>query len=270
MAWYPWYPELYESDTLGLSLSECGAYRRLIDKYMILRRPLPNDDAALARLIGVGINEWQSISVKVRGFFISREKLLHHKRCDSILDSQDKRARLYSEKAKIGAKVRWNKNNELNATGTQQAMPVDAKGQDKTRQDRIKKVSKTLATRLRVANGFENFYLEYPKHVGRGAAVKALDRALKKTTLEAILEGVRRYAKYCRDRNVEAKFIAHPATWLNQERWADELDEENPAAVAKRINELEKERRKLAASFDDVSSIDLELQHLRSFTTKKV
>jgi DNA-binding transcriptional ArsR family regulator len=68
---------------------------------------------------------------------------------------------------------------------------------------------------------FENdFWPICPKKVGKGQARKAFKAALKKTDLQSILDGMRRYAKSVE--HSEAQFIAHPATWLNGERWNDE------------------------------------------------
>lgn len=67
--------------------------------------------------------------------------------------------------------------------------------------------------------GFNEFWTEYPVRSGRGAAVKAFTKAKKKVGLETILDGVRRYAS---DQNRTEKFTKNPATWLNQECWADD------------------------------------------------
>lgn len=69
---------------------------------------------------------------------------------------------------------------------------------------------------------FEQFWAEYPRKKDKGHARKAFEKALDKTSLEKILEGVRLYAKQEADNEIE--FIAYPATWLNGERWEDEYD----------------------------------------------
>lgn len=69
---------------------------------------------------------------------------------------------------------------------------------------------------------FEEFYEAYPRHVGKGAARRAWATA-SRTTDPALL--VRAAAAFA-DTTVstEAKFIPHPSTWLNGERWLDEPD----------------------------------------------
>ena len=67
--YYSWYPTIYQADTQALTLAEDGAYRRLIDHYMLTRAPLLDDDRALARIIGIGIDEWDSIKNRIKTYF---------------------------------------------------------------------------------------------------------------------------------------------------------------------------------------------------------
>lgn len=73
--------------------------------------------------------------------------------------------------------------------------------------------------------GFGDFWKHYPYKVAKRAAEKAHRSALKRATAATILAGARRYAvqvaeKVARDSRA-AEFIAHPATWLNGDRWDD-------------------------------------------------
>jgi hypothetical protein len=68
---------------------------------------------------------------------------------------------------------------------------------------------------------FDCFWAAYPKRVARGAARKAFAAAIKAgTDPEEIIEGARRF---CTERaGADPRYTAHPATWLNGERWTDE------------------------------------------------
>jgi hypothetical protein len=75
-------------------------------------------------------------------------------------------------------------------------------------------------------DGFEEFWAAYPRHVGKRGAEKAYQRAIRGgATPKEITLGAMRYAAV-RDREPDptkrAKFTAHPATWLNDGRWADD------------------------------------------------
>lgn len=67
---------------------------------------------------------------------------------------------------------------------------------------------------------FGKFYDAYPRHVGRGAAEKAWCKAVKGTPAPVIIAAAERYAE--QREGQDPKFTPHPATWLNQGRWADE------------------------------------------------
>lgn len=115
MKWFPWHPLEHRRDTYKLSLAEDGAYRRLIDEYMVNRESLPDDDAALARILGVGLKDWLAVSINVRPFFKSQNGRLVHKRCDCELRLQDQRAERYSERGKKAAFAKYSRPNDLNA-----------------------------------------------------------------------------------------------------------------------------------------------------------
>jgi len=62
---------------------------------------------------------------------------------------------------------------------------------------------------------FDAFWKAYPKKVGKGAAVKAYDKALKGTPHDIIMEGLERY-------DPDPDYICNPATWLDEMRYFDE------------------------------------------------
>lgn len=69
---------------------------------------------------------------------------------------------------------------------------------------------------------FNDFWDFYPRREAKAAAKKVYARALAKTTPEAMAEAVRLYAEEWKERPAkDRRFIPHPTTWLNQERWHD-------------------------------------------------
>jgi hypothetical protein len=67
---------------------------------------------------------------------------------------------------------------------------------------------------------FQQFYKLYPRHVGRGAALKAYRHAIQTTAHEEILDGLKRLLPSLLES--DEQYRAHPATWLNARRWEDE------------------------------------------------
>lgn len=67
---------------------------------------------------------------------------------------------------------------------------------------------------------FDDFWTLYPRHVAKLAARKAwarIDPVLHVEILTAVAAWRRVWSKK------EPEYIPHPATWLNGERWEDEL-----------------------------------------------
>jgi len=69
--------------------------------------------------------------------------------------------------------------------------------------------------------GFDHWYLEYPKKVGKHEARKAWDKLNgSRPPMKVLCEAV---AKQKQSEQWRQGFIPNPATWLNQHRWEDEL-----------------------------------------------
>jgi len=66
---------------------------------------------------------------------------------------------------------------------------------------------------------FTEFWQTYPRRTAKGAAVKAFRQAMKKASADTIIAGAARYRD---DPNRDDAYTAHPATWLNAERWDDD------------------------------------------------
>lgn len=72
---------------------------------------------------------------------------------------------------------------------------------------------------------FEVFWKSYPRKVGKGACRKIwMRRKFDEETLDKMLETITWQKKTVQWQNKQ--FIPHPSTWLNQERFDDEMDTE--------------------------------------------
>lgn len=73
---------------------------------------------------------------------------------------------------------------------------------------------------------FLEFYQIYPVKKGKDAACKAFLSAQQRGEAESIIQAAKNYSEYLsRNPPEHIRFIPHPATWLNEGRWADELEE---------------------------------------------
>jgi len=89
---------------------------------------------------------------------------------------------------------------------------------------------------------FDLFWSIYPIKVGKKKAKDAFNKALGETDLATLIAGATRYAE---DPNRVEAYTAHPTTWLNAGRWADQaLPERELSKEEKTARELLESRRK--------------------------
>ena len=70
---------------------------------------------------------------------------------------------------------------------------------------------------------FNEFYALYPRKMGRKDAERSWNRLTPIQQAEC-LEAMPNYLKYWKIKETAKDFIPYPATFLNQERWTDEID----------------------------------------------
>ena len=71
----------------------------------------------------------------------------------------------------------------------------------------------------------EVIYKAYPRKIGKGAAIKAIVKALNKgVSANILLHAVNEYSDAIAWQQ-NRSLIPHPATWFNQERWEDDPKE---------------------------------------------
>lgn len=69
---------------------------------------------------------------------------------------------------------------------------------------------------------FDAFWSEYPRKVGKAKAKAAWDKAENKPAIDVVLQSL--ITQRGTDQWMDEQFIPHPASWINGERWADEID----------------------------------------------
>lgn len=73
--------------------------------------------------------------------------------------------------------------------------------------------------------GFSEFWQAYPKKVGKAQARKAWTKTQGKRPELAVILGALSAAKESDQwQGDEGRYIPHPATWINAERWSDEMN----------------------------------------------
>lgn len=78
---------------------------------------------------------------------------------------------------------------------------------------------------------FAAFWAAYPRKVAKPKARAAWAKALKTTDAQTVIDAATRYA--LSRRGADQKYTAHPASWLNGERWTDDEAATPPERVTR-------------------------------------
>lgn len=109
--------------------------------------------------------------------------------------------------------------NEINEGDDANAPPTHMRNGCQLEPELDIKEETNVSSKNSVALRFDEFWNVVPRKVGKGRAKKAFASALKKTDAETIISGMRRYAEI--RSGEDERYTAHPASWLNDERWTD-------------------------------------------------
>lgn len=80
-----------------------------------------------------------------------------------------------------------------------------------------------------VPRGFDAWWAAYPKKVGKQDAMRSYARALKTATPEEMLTALEAQKRCVQWQREGGRFVPNPATWLNQGRWDDEVQDGSAA-----------------------------------------
>lgn len=93
-----------------------------------------------------------------------------------------------------------------------------------TRQPSIGKVSIGKVS-IDTSETFNRFWKLYPKKVSKKPALKAWGKLTMTPELEnSIIAALTEHTKLDQWKKDKGRFIPHPSTWLNEERWKDEVE----------------------------------------------
>jgi len=74
------------------------------------------------------------------------------------------------------------------------------------------------------SKGFDRFWQAYPRKIAKGAAKRSWQKIRPDDDLVNIMvDTIARTSRTDQWQNEQGKYIPHPASWLNQERWTDEI-----------------------------------------------
>lgn len=169
-------------------------------------RPLDSSD--VARLAGILPDEAGALMDE-----LDRNGVFSRDRKGRIYSRRLVRDRKRSDEGRKHVKKRWEQPPENSAENPEPNRPP-------TRSPKTQKPEARVQNKGSPPDGFDAFWAECLRKVKKPEAMKAYARAIGRASPETILEGMRRYS--AAKRGAELQFIAHPASWLNNDRWQDE------------------------------------------------
>jgi uncharacterized protein YdaU (DUF1376 family) len=212
LPYFPMFPSDFEAKTSHLTLEEDGAYNRLLRlMWMTPGCSLPDDDAWIMRRMRVDADTYERVvRIVIDEFCIRSNGRVSNAKLTEVFDESKSR---HEKRVSAGSK-----GGKAKALKTNKTEPSNAQAMLKQPKPKPKPYNNPPTPQ---GDLFDDFWSVVPKKVGKGQARKAWKAALKKADAEAIISAMKRYA--ASRKGQDDQFTAHPSTWLNGERWADDV-----------------------------------------------
>ena len=210
MHYYTKHIKDYKTDTAHLTLLEHGVYNSLIDLYILSENPLEPNLQKLCRLIHAKTDdETKAVKDILAEFFIESDDGYRQKKCDQEL------IRIFgkSESARKSAKHRWSSERNANVMQTHSERNANAM---------LPNTHNPIPNNPVPNKDFEKFYEAYPKKTSKKLALKAWIKL--KPDINVVLKSLIMHKKSDQWTKDKGKYIPHPSSWLNAERWNDEIE----------------------------------------------
>jgi uncharacterized protein YdaU (DUF1376 family) len=216
--------------TQALGPFEELAYRRICDLIYASGNDLRDDDRTLAWMTKTG-TRWPRIKATLLdlGKIAVEDGRIVNARCTAELEKILEKIEQRSEAGKASVAARKTlKDNKTTPTSVDPPVPTGAQRNEtlnhlttepRTQGEVIPLFGESNPT-LSANDEFEAFWTLVPLKKGKGQARRAFPAARKKIGFVDLCKAMTAFAKSVAGK--EARFIAHPATWLNGERWLDE------------------------------------------------
>ena len=198
MNYYQFHIGDYASHTRHLSPIEDIAYRRILDVYYLHERPLNAGLTSVARQINMREYEEQ-IKIVLTEFFTLTDDGWVNQRADQEIQQYRAKIEQASRAGKASAERRFN-------AGSTDVQPTIN--------------HKPITNNQIDIDRFELFWKQYPRKIAKPNALKAWLKIKPNDQLsQKMIDAVKQ--QKLSDREIQ--FVPHPATWLNGNRWEDEI-----------------------------------------------
>lgn len=230
----------YLADTPHLTTEEHGAYLLLLFSYWQTGKPIRVDRlASTARLSN---ERWTNVERTLNEFFVETEGVWIHQRVEKDLDKVAAKSGKNSEAGKASAaarafakqqlerKTEKEKSTNVERTLNERSTTRDGSTIEDTDTDTDTDQHQKHLIKFDQKSAFDIFWKLYPRKVSKTPSQKKFMTKCKDAdTFAKIIRSVGEHIQHAWDLS-EMQFIPHAATWLNQEKWNDEVSHVRPAA----------------------------------------
>ena len=215
MHYYKFEISVWNLHTAHLTLVEEAVYRRLIDHYYDTEQPIGHDLKGMIRRLRLDGYEDQVTTI-LNEFFTKTEDGWSNKHCDLKIKAYKNQKKANKNNGKAGGRPKKQKITESVTDGLP-FVTLTTNNKQETRNKDIKD------------DRFDIFWKQYPRKVAKPNAQKAwLKINPDDVVLKKMLDAINQQGLSSK----EIQFVPHPASWLNAQRWEDEI------SVQSNINQL--------------------------------
>lgn len=219
MHYYQFHIGDYRAATAHLSNDEDLAYRRLLDMYYDTEQPIPTDITWVARRIRM---KYDVVAIVLDDMFEQTPDGYRNPRADTEIANYHAFVDKQKANGKKGGRPPLTQQKPIENPPVSQTEPkksLTTNQQPLTINQDTPKAPKGADSR------FDDFWKAYPKKIGKDAARRAFEkRKITADMMPSVLQSVRKQCQSDAWKKDDGQFIPHPATWLNQGRWQDEID----------------------------------------------
>ena len=171
-------------------------------------------------------NEEQNLSGAEKGLFAMIQMQLDQD-AQRDADISEKRA---SAGAAGGKQTQANASKEKEEEANQAIASNKNKNQNKKEnKNQNKEHEETRAREEKTPPGFDRFWEAYPRKTAKQEAIKAFEKLKPDAMLiETMVKAIAQQKQSAQWQEDGGRYIPHPATWINQHRWEDELPAKGP------------------------------------------
>lgn len=232
MNYYQFHIADWALHTSHLSLEEEGIYRRLLDYYYDTEQPIPEKTDSVIRRLRLGAHS-ETVALILEEFFILKPDGWHNLRADREIDVYNEKANRARENGKKGGRPKKRKveNQSVIENGNREKTQSVNHGMQEETESKANQEPRTTnqepLTNTKKTNvgfdadaAFAEFWERYPRGEGKKTAMaKFKTKCTSDVMFAEIMQGLANQIPLCRD----LKFFPHATTWLNGERWLDEI-----------------------------------------------